>query len=425
VRRSWRAALVDTRPFRHPAYRRLWTSSVVTAVGSQLTAVAVPKQIFDDTGSSAWVGASGGAALLPLIVFGLWGGSVADAVDRRRLLVVTNAGIAVTSLLLWLQAVTGSRSVWIVLALLMAQQACVGLNAPARGAIVPRLVPADELAAAAALQSTVTGLGFVLGPLAAGALIPVVGLPTLYLIDTVALLVALVAVRGLPPVPPAPTPDGGRRATGVASVVDGVRYLSTRGVLLVSFLADIIAMVLGMPRALFPEMAERTFGDPPGGGLALGVLYAAIPAGSMLAGFFSGSFTRLHRQGAAVAVAVGCWGLAVVGFGLSGSLRAAAVFLAIGGAADMVSMVFRGALLQQAATDEMRGRMQGVFTVVVSGGPRLADLLHGTLGQALGTRAAVTGGGLLVVAAMTTVALWKPEFWRYRPEPVVESATGR
>jgi MFS family permease len=397
---------------------------VVTAVGSQLTAVAVPKQIFDDTGSSAWVGASGAVALVPLVVFGLWGGSIADAVDRRTLLVVTNAGIALTSLMFWLQAFTGSRSVWLVLVLLGVQQACFGLNAPARGAIVPRLVPPEELAAASALSSTVSGLGQVLGPLAAGALIPLAGLPTLYLLDSIALLAALVAVLWLPSVPPAPTADGSRRATGLASVVDGLRYLRSHGVLLVSFLADIIAMVLGMPRALFPELAERTFGDPPGGGVALGVLFAAIPAGALLAGFVSGSFTRLRRQGAAVAVAVCGWGLAVAAFGLSRSLPVAAGFLALAGVADLVSMVFRGALLQMAATDEMRGRMQGVFIVVVSGGPRLADLLHGTLGEVLGTRAAVTGGGLLVVASMAAVVLWKPEFWRYRT-PVGLAAAGR
>jgi MFS family permease len=423
-RQAWRSALVDTRPLRRPAYRRLWASTVVTSIGSQLTAVAVPKQIFDDTGSSAWVGVSGAVALVPLVVFGLWGGSIADAVDRRTLLIVTNAGIAVTSMLFWLQAFTGSRSVWIVLVLLGVQQACFGLNAPARGAIVPRLVPPEELAAAGALNSTVMGLGQVLGPLAAGTLIPLAGLPTLYLLDTVALVVAVVAVSRLPSVPPAPTSDGARRTTGPSSVVDGLRYLRTHGVLLVSFLADILAMVLGMPRALFPELAERTFGDPPGGGVALGVLFAAIPAGALLAGFVSGTFTRVRRHGAAVALAVGAWGLAIAAFGLSASLPVAAGFLALAGAADLVSMVFRGALLQQAATDEMRGRMQGVFIVVVSGGPRLADLLHGTLGEALGTRPAVTCGGLLVVVGMAAVVLWKPEFWRYQA-PVGSAAAGR
>jgi MFS family permease len=423
-RHAWRSALVDTRPLRRRAYRLLWASTVVTSIGSQLTAVAVPKQIFDDTGSSAWVGVSGAVALVPLVVFGLWGGSVADAVDRRTLLVVTNAGIAVTSMLFWLQAFTGSRSVWVVLLLLAVQQACFGLNAPARGAIVPRLVPPEELAAAGALNSTVMGLGQVLGPLAAGTLIPLAGLPTLYLLDSVALVVAVVAVSRLPSVPPAPTVDGTRRTTGLRSVVDGLRYLRAHSVLLVSFLADILAMVLGMPRALFPEMAERTFGDPPGGGVALGVLFAAIPAGALLAGFLSGTFTRVRRQGAAVALAVGAWGLAIAAFGLSASLPVAAGFLALAGAADLVSMVFRGALLQEAATDEMRGRMQGVFIVVVAGGPRLADLLHGVLGEVLGTRAAVTGGGLLVVVGMAAVVLWKPEFWRYR-SPVSSAAAGR
>jgi MFS family permease len=225
-------------------------------------------------------------------------------------------------------------------------------------------------------------------------------------------------------VPPAPTVDGTRRTTGLRSVVDGLRYLRAHSVLLVSFLADILAMVLGMPRALFPEMAERTFGDPPGGGVALGVLFAAIPAGALLAGFLSGTFTRVRRQGAAVALAVGAWGLAIAAFGLSASLPVAAGFLALAGAADLVSMVFRGALLQEAATDEMRGRMQGVFIVVVAGGPRLADLLHGVLGEVLGTRAAVTGGGLLVVVGMAAVVLWKPEFWRYR-SPVSSAAAGR
>ena len=174
-------------------------------------------------------------------------------------------------------------------------------------------------------------------------------------------------------------------------------------------------MVLGMPRALFPELAERTFGDPPGGGLALGVLYAAIPAGALAAGLLSGTFTRLRRHGAATAVAVGIWGLAVAAFGLSRSLWLCAVFLAVAGAADLVSMVFRGAILQSAATDAMRGRMQGVHFLVVAGGPRLADLLHGTVGDLVGPRATVTGGGLLVVVGITAVVLRFPSFWRYRP----------
>ncbi|WP_031114270.1 MFS transporter, partial [Streptomyces sp. NRRL S-146] len=172
---------MDTRPLRRPAYRRLWGSTIVTAVGSQLTAVAVPKQIYDITGSSAWVGAASLAGLVPLIVFALWGGAIADTMDRRKLLLITNSGIAVTSLLFWLQAFVGLESVGALMLLLAVQQAFWGLNAPARNASIARLVPEDELPAAGALGSTVMQTGQVAGPLLAGALIPVIGLPGLYL----------------------------------------------------------------------------------------------------------------------------------------------------------------------------------------------------------------------------------------------------
>jgi MFS family permease len=416
----WRRLVVDTAPLRHKHFRRLWLSTTVTTVGSQLTAVAVPKQLYDDTGSSAYVGLSGAVALVPLALFALWGGSIADAVDRRKMLLITNTGIALTSLGLFAQAAAHSQRVWLVLVLLAVQQAFFGLNSPARGATVPRLVPAAELPAANALSSTVFGLGAVMGPLLAGALIPLVGLPTLYLLDSVMLLAALYAVYRLPALPASPRDDGVRVTTGLRSVVDGLRYISLHQVLMVSFLADVIAMVLGMPRALFPELAQRSFAGDGGPGLALGVLYAAMPAGSFVAGLVSGTFTRIGRQGAAVTVAVASWGLAVVGFGLSRSLWVAAAMLALGGAADLVSMVFRSAMLQTVATDEMRGRMQGVYFIVVAGGPRLADLLHGVAGDALGPRTAVVCGGALVVVAICVVALRFNGFWRYRLPHQVE-----
>jgi MFS family permease len=402
---------VDTRPLRRPAYRRLWSSTVVTAVGSQLTAVAVPKQIYDITGSSAWVGYASLAGLLPMVVFALWGGAVADAVDRRTLLLLTNSGIAVTSVLFWIQAAAGLDSVAVLMVLLAVQQALFGLNSPARNASIARLVPADELPAAQALGSTVMQTGLVAGPLLAGALIPVVGLPELYLIDALALCVTVWAVFRLPSLPPL-TEAAARRA-GVRQIAEGFRYLSGRKVLLLSFLADIVAMVLGMPRALFPQLAAETYA-PYGEGLALGLLFAAVPVGAVLGGLFSGAFSRARRHGLMVIGAVVAWGAAIAGFGLSGSLWLAVAFLAVAGVADMVSMVFRGAILLSAATDEMRGRMQGVFTVVVAGGPRLADVLHGTAGSAFGPRAAVAGGGLLVVAVMLVLAAAVPALRRYR-----------
>ncbi|WP_231641385.1 MFS transporter [Nocardia sp. NRRL S-836] len=412
VGRSARSTFViDTRPLKIVAYRRLWLSTIITAVGSQLTAVAVPKQVYDLTGSSAWVGIAAGVALVPLLVFGLWGGAIADTVDRRKLLLVTNTGIAVSSVLLWVQAAMDVGSVWLVIALLGLQQVFFAANAPARQASIARLVPAELLPSAGALGSTVMQFGAVLGPLLAGALMPVVGLPTLYLVDAVALVVTVYAVWKLPAMPPL---SGTVRRAGLKDVLAGFVYLWAQKVLLASMLLDIIAMVFGMPRALFPEMAQHTFGDPPGGGFALGVLFAAIPVGAVLCGLTSGWIANVSRHGVAVTVSVVAWGVAILGFGLSGNLWVAAVFLALAGAADMVSMAFRGAILQSAATDEMRGRMQGVFIVVVAGGPRIADLLHGTGGAAFGTAAAVSAGGVLVVVATVAAVALLPAIWRYR-----------
>jgi len=411
ARQGWRRWAMDTRPLRRPAFRRLWSSTIVTAVGSQLTAVAVPKQIYDITGSSAWVGAASLAGLLPLVVFALWGGAIADSMDRRKLLLVTNTGIAVTSLLFWLQAVTGMESVVALMVLLAVQQAFWGINSPARNASIARLVPADELPAANALGSTVMQTGQVMGPLLAGVLIPVIGLAELYLIDALALCVTVWAVFKLPALPPLKA--AAERRAGIREIVAGFRYIALHKVLLLSFLADIIAMVFGMPRALFPQLAGQTYGSY-GEGLALGLLFAAIPIGAVVGGLFSGTFSRARRHGWMVIGAVVAWGAAITAFGLSDSLWLAVVFLALAGVADMVSMVFRGAILLSAASDEMRGRMQGVFTVVVAGGPRLADVLHGTAGSAFGPRAATVGGGLLVVVLMLGLAAALPALRRYR-----------
>ncbi|MFJ3718317.1 MFS transporter [Streptomyces sp. NPDC090057] len=409
--RGWRRWAMDTRPLRIPAFRRLWSSTIVTAVGSQLTAVAVPKQIYDITHSSAWVGYASLAGLVPMVVFALWGGAVADTVDRRKLLLVTNTGIAVTSVLFWAQAVTGLDSVVVLMLLLALQQAFFGLNSPARNASIARLVPAGELPAANALGSTVMQTGLVAGPLLAGVLIPVIGLPELYLIDALALCVTVWAVFRLPALPP--LGEGPARRAGLREIVAGFRYISGHKVLLLSFLADIVAMVLGMPRALFPQLAAETY-DSWGAGLALGVLFAGIPVGAVLGGLYSGVFSRARRHGWMVVGAVVGWGVAIAGFGLSGNLWVAFAFLAAAGLADMISMVFRGAILLSAATDDMRGRMQGVFTVVVAGGPRLADVLHGTAGSAFGPRAAVAGGGALVVVVMLALAAAVPALRRYR-----------
>ncbi len=275
-----RGALADTRPLRTDSFRRLWLAGVVTVIGAQLSVVAVPTQIYLLTGSSAYVGLTGLFGLVPLVVFGLWGGAIADAVDRRVLLLVTGAGIAASSLALWVSAASGAGGVWVVLVLFAVQSAFLAVNQPTRSAVIPRLVPVDQIPSANTLNFTVAGLGAVIGPLLAGVLIPVVGLPTLYLLDAVALLATLWATWRLPAMPPEST---ARRRAGLREVVAGFRYAAVHNVLLVSFLIDVVAM-FGMPRILFPEMAETVFGDPRGGGPALGLLFAAIPLGAVVAG---------------------------------------------------------------------------------------------------------------------------------------------
>ncbi|GAA5161037.1 MFS transporter [Pseudonocardia eucalypti] len=415
--RRVRGAFADTTPLRTPEFRRLWLAGVVTVIGAQLTVVAVPKQIYDLTQSSGYVGLTGAFGLVPLVVFGLWGGAIADAMDRRKLLLLSGAGISVVSVALWLTSAfgaSGPSSVWLILSLFAVQQALLAMNQPTRSAVLPRLLPARELPAANALNMTVFQFGAIVGPMLAGALLPLVGLSTLYLVDAIALLATLWATWKLPKMPPVPGTNGSRQSAGLRGVLDGFRYVATQKILLVSFLVDIIAMAFGMPRAVFPEMAERTFHDPAGGGIALGLLFAGISVGSVAGGVFSGWLHRVSRQGVAVTVAICVWGLAVAAFGMVHALWLAVLLLAVGGAADLVSAVYRSTMLQVVATEEMRGRMQGVFMVVVAGGPRVADIWHGGAAAAIGTGPAVTAGGVaVVIATVLTVALL-PAFWRYR-----------
>ncbi|HHX84775.1 MAG TPA: MFS transporter [Actinomycetales bacterium] len=428
-----RRQLADTRPLRQPDFRRLWVANIVTVIGAQLSIVAVPQQVFEITRNSAYVGLTGAFALVPLVVFGLWGGALADAVDRRKLLLVTTWGLIVTAVLFWVQAAAGNRNVWLVMGLLAVQQAFFAVNQPTRSAIIPRLIPSGQLASASSLMMTVMQFGAIVGPVSAGILIPVVGLETLYLLDSVFLLATLWAVLRLPPQPASVSETGERRRAGLRSVIDGFAYLATRRILLASFVVDIVAMVFGMPRALFPQIATETFGDPVTGGTALGLLFAAMSVGAVIGGVFSGWIPRVRRQGLAVLVCITLWGLSMVAFGVvvgvasPGASRwwlwLALAALAFGGAVDMISAAFRQAILLDAATDEMRGRLQGVFIVVVVGGPRIGDVAHGVAAASVGTAVAAAGGGVLVVIGMVAAAIVFPAFLRYTVRRAVERGT--
>ncbi|WP_278314580.1 MFS transporter [Lolliginicoccus levis] len=415
-----RGLLADVTPLRNQHYRRLWTAGVITVIGAQLSIVAVPVQIYQITQNSAYVGLAGIFALVPLVIFGLWGGALADVMDRRLLMILATSGLVLTAVAFWAQAAAGLDNVWLILSLLALQQAFFAINQPTRAAIIPRLLPGNQLPAANALNMMVFNFGAIAGPLMAGAMIPVLGLPTLYLIDALALLATLWAAFMLPRLPP----TGTSRRAGPAQVFEGFAFLATQRILLASFVVDIIAMVAGMPRALFPQIAHETFGDPVSGGLVLGMLFAAISAGAVLGGVFSGWLSRIERQGRAVLLCILVWGIAMTGFGLMiafaplGGTRLflwlALAFLALGGAADMFSAALRSTMLQEIASDEMRGRLQGVFIVVVAGGPRIGDALHGAAAAMVGTAAAAAGGGMLVIIGIIAATLAFPAFVRYR-----------
>ena len=314
-----RRFFADTTPLRTPDFRRLWLTGIVTVIGGNLTIFAVPVQLYALTQNSAYVGLSGLFALVPLVVFGLLGGAWADAMDRRLLLIIASCGLAVASVLLWLQAALALNNVWVVLCLLSVQQAFYAINSPTRSAAIPRMLPGDQLPAANSLNMTVMQFGAIVGPLLAGVMLHWVDLSTLYLIDAITCIAPIWATFRLAPMPPT---NGGQGSSGYgfAAVLDGFRYLAGNRVVLMSFVVDLIAMILGMPRALFPQMAHESFGGPVEGGTTMALLAAAMSAGAVAGGVFSGWLPRIRRQGLAVVIAIVVWGGAMIGFGLAGGL---------------------------------------------------------------------------------------------------------
>jgi MFS family permease len=387
-------------------FRNLLIGDAVSVVGTQVTIVAVPLQVYAQTRSAAAVGLVGVVGLVPLIVFGLYGGAVADAVDRRRLVLVTTSCQAGLSAVLLVQALAGLHWTWLLYAVVAAQAGLFALDSPARQAFVPRLLPTELLPAGNALRQVEFNVGMAGGPLLAGAIVATLGFGAAYGFDAISFGASLWAVASLPPM----APSGGGRRAGFASVLEGLAFLRTRRVLLLTFVVDIIAMVFGMPRALFAPLADHVFG---GAEASAGLLYSAIPAGALIGALFGGWLGHVHKQGVAVVVSIVVWGACVIGFGLTSHLWLAFLLLAGAGLADMVSAVFRIAILQTAAPDEMRGRLGGVFIVVVAGGPRLGDGRAGSFASWFGLQESVVLGGVLVIALTLLVVALVPRFLGY------------
>lgn len=400
------AVLLDITPLRRlPDFRKLWLGQAISFAGTQLTAVAVPVEVYRKTGSSLWVGLVGIAQLVPLLAGSLVSGAVVDAVDRRRVLRITALVLAACSLALALDAVDGS-SLIALYGITALAAGVASLDWPARSAATPMLVPVELRPAANALQQVQMQIGAVAGPALAGVLIAAFGVPTVFIVDAVSFSAVFVAALLIRPLPP----EGGGTRVGVASVAEGLRFLRGARLIVATFVIDINAMVFGMPRALFPELADRLYG---GGARTAGLLYAAPGAGALVAALLSGWVGRVHRQGRAILVAVAVWGAGVAVAGVTPWLVVALVGLAVAGAADVVSAVFRSTITQTEVPDSLRGRLGAVFIAVVTGGPRLGDAEAGAAAAVVGAQGSVVSGGLLCVLGVGAVAWRWPELGRY------------
>jgi len=408
--------LADISPLREsPAFRRLWIGSTLSAVGGALTMFAVPLQVYDITRSPFAVGAIGVAQVVPTVTIGLLGGALADAVDRRKLVLVVSSCSAAVSAGLAAQAFAGLRSVWLLYALVAVSSSFSAINAPARRTFIPSLLPADQLTSGLALNRLSFQIMLTVGPGLAGLITaaPGLGLGACYLIDAASFAGSLYGVARLPALPR----SAGAARPGPRAVAAGVRYIGRSRVLAGAFLTDLNATIFGLPIALFPAInAERFGGDP----RTLGLFTAAIGVGGLVSATLSGPVGHITRQGRAMLCAVAIWGAAFAGFAVATTLWLTLLTLAMAGAADTFTVVFRGTIVQQTTPDEFRGRVTAADYVVGVSGGQLGNLEAGALGSLTSPAISALSGGLITVAGAVVIGLALPAFARYRSHPRTE-----
>lgn len=406
--------MVDVTPLRRvPGYRWLFSGMFFAQAGRQMTVVAVPVQIFQLTGSTLAVGMLGLAQLFPVLLVSVVGGALADALNRRMLIIISQLVLAATAAgLLW-NSLAAEPLVWPLFVLVAINAGVSAIDNPARHALVPGLVGRDLLPASLALNQTMTNVAHAGFPAIAGLLIATVGLPATYGTEVVMFLISAILMRRVPDV----ATEGGGRGFGFSSIAEGFRYLKDQRVIQATLLIDLNAMVFGMPTALFPAMGTEVFG---GNAFTVGLLYAAPGVGALIGALTSGWVSSVVRYGRATIIAVMGWGLAIAIFGLTDSLPLALVMLGFAGAADVVSAIFRGSIIQLTAPDELRGRMGGMHTAVVAGGPRLGDLEAGVVAELTSIRFSVVSGGLACIIGAWLIARWAPQFLHYRYEPAAQ-----
>ncbi len=402
-----RRLAVDVGPLRrYPAFRRLFIGQSVSAFGSQIAAVAAPYQLYQLTHSTLQIGLLSLCELFPLLTLTIAGGAIADAFDRRRLLLRTETLLALVAAAFAVNAALPHPRVWAIYVLVTLALSIFSLGIAGMATVIPRLVEPHELAAANAIESVYSSTTSVAGPAAGGVLIAAIGLTGAYTLDAVTFAASLWSIRRLPPLPPAPDAD----RPSLRSIADGFRYVRTRKVLLGMFLVDSNAMVLGMPRALFPALALQRFH---GGASVLGGLYAAPYAGALVASLLSGWIGHVRRQGAIVAVAAAAWGVAIALFGFAHALWLAMLLLALAGAADNVSAVLRQTILFSVTPDSLRGRLSGIEFAQVASTPALGNVEAGVVASLTSVRFSIVSGGLACVAGTVLIALAVPALIRY------------
>ena len=401
-----RRLAVDVRPLREsPGFRRLWVGQSIAYVAWRMMLVLVPVQVYRLTGSTLDVGLVALVQFVPLVVFTIIGGALADMRDRRQLLIGSTAGIAAASAAFVAVSAAGRPSIAVVFVLGFVAWSSFSLGAGAIRSLTARLVPLEQLAPAAALNGLYNNLGLVLGPAIAGVLISAIGFAATYGVSLAGILLSLIAAYRLPPVP---AQEDAPPMT-FATIGDGFRYLRMQHLVLSFFLIDTLAMVFGMPSSLFPALAQHVFRDP----ASVGYLFAAPAVGAFVVSILSGWAMRVRHQGRAIVASVCGWGAVITAVGLSHALWLALLLLAFAGAADQVSAIFRSTIVLTVTPDHMRGRLGGIEFAQVASTPSLGNLEAGVVAQLTSVRFSIVSGGIGCIVGTLVVAAMFPVLFRY------------
>jgi MFS family permease len=399
-----RGLLLDLTPLRGREFRLLFLGQLVSFFGSMITFVALPFQMYDLTGSTLAVGALGICEFVPILAVALVSGALADAFDRRLLVVFSELGSAVFMAVLVGNALLDEPQAWVLFVCAAVLAGFYALLRPPLDSLVPRVVPREQLKAAMALEWVRGNVGMIAGPAIGGVLIAAFGVPLTYGIDLATFLISLGFLALMRASPPPADAD----APSLRSIAEGLRYAGSRPELLGTYLVDINAMLFGMPQALFPAIAASY-----GGAEVLGFLLAAPAVGSLVVALFSGWTRHVHRHGRAVALAAIGWGVAIVAFGFTNVLWLALACLAVAGAMDAISGLFRSVIWNETIPDRLRGRLAGVEMISYTSGPTLGNFEAGALASLTSVRTSVVSGGVLCIAGTAVLVALLPAFWRY------------